>query len=170
MLDHMDGVMWAMAKKNAQFKEDLYFTIKIASQKRPKKYSEVTPTTSLLLMLAHIVDSFRKMQSFRKWHQAIDIDPEDKTSYTIRFRNPFLKNMQKEYCAEDWQTSVTETESGLYNNIFSLAKPSEFGQSSYDPSDWSSDDEQFLTAKSVAQTTPGQSDCATPSLAAARLY
>jgi len=43
-------------------------------------------------------------------------------------------------------------------------------QSSIDPPDVSSDDEEYLTPYNVAETTPGQSDRAARILTAARLY
>ena len=30
MFDHMDGVIWALAKKKLQWKEDLFFAVKLA--------------------------------------------------------------------------------------------------------------------------------------------
>jgi len=44
------------------------------------------------------------------------------------------------------------------------------GQSSYDPYDLSSDDEEYLMPTNVAETTPGRSDRAARLLTAARLY
>jgi len=66
MFNHMDGVMQALAKKRTQWKEDLFFTVKLARQKLSKSYAEVTPTTGMLLISAHILDPFRKLGSFRK--------------------------------------------------------------------------------------------------------
>ena len=48
MFNHMDGVMWALAKKKTQWMEDLYFTMMFAPQKLPKCYAEVTPTMGML--------------------------------------------------------------------------------------------------------------------------
>jgi len=59
MFDHMDGVMRALAKKKTQWKEDLFFAVKLARQKLSKYYAEVTPTTGMILSSAHIVDRFR---------------------------------------------------------------------------------------------------------------
>jgi len=59
MFDHMDGVTRALAKKKTQWKEDLFFTVKLARQKLSKYYAEVTPTTGLLLIAAQILDPFR---------------------------------------------------------------------------------------------------------------
>ena len=84
MLNHMDGMMRALAKKKTQWKEDLFFTVKLARQKLSKYYAEVTPMTGMLLISAHILDPFRKLRSFTKWGKGMDIDPEDETSYTTQ--------------------------------------------------------------------------------------
>jgi hypothetical protein len=62
MFDHMDVVMRALPKKKTQWKKDLFFAVKWARQKLPKYYTEVTPTTGMLLISAHILDLFRKNQ------------------------------------------------------------------------------------------------------------
>ena len=58
MFDHMDGVMQALAKKKTQWKDNLYFAIECAWQKLSKYHTEVNPTTGMLLISAHILDSF----------------------------------------------------------------------------------------------------------------
>jgi len=60
MFNHMDGVMRAFPKKKTQWKEDLFFAVKLAREKLSKYYAEVTPMTGMLLISAHIVDPFRK--------------------------------------------------------------------------------------------------------------
>ena len=65
MFDYMDGVMPALAKEKTPWKEDLFFAVKLAQQKLSKDYAEVTPTTGMLLISAHILDPFRKFQLFR---------------------------------------------------------------------------------------------------------
>ena len=84
MFDHMDGMMRAFAKKKTQWKEDLFFAVKLAQQKLYKYYTEVTPTTGMRLISAHILDPFRKLQTCRKWDKGMDINPEDETSYTTQ--------------------------------------------------------------------------------------
>jgi len=74
--------MRALAKQKIPWKEDLFFAVKLARQKLSKYYAEVTPTTGMLLNSGHILDSFRKLRSFRKWDKEMDIHPEDETSYT----------------------------------------------------------------------------------------
>jgi len=66
MFDHMDGVMRAVAKKKRPSKEDLFFTVKLARQKLSKYYAELTPSTGMLLISAHILHRFRKLQLFTK--------------------------------------------------------------------------------------------------------
>jgi len=89
MFDHMDGMMWALAKKKTPWKEDLFFAVKFAQQKLSRYYTEVTPMTGMLLISAHILDLFRKLQSFRKWDKGMDINPEDLTSHTTQYQEAF---------------------------------------------------------------------------------
>jgi len=170
MFDHMDGVMRALAKKKTQSKEDLYFTVKVARQRLSKYYAEVTPTTGLLLISAHILDPFRKLPLFRKWEKLTDMNPEDETSYTTQYDEAFLKYVENKYCTKHQQMSITKPENDQHSNFFSSAKASGFGQSSFHPYDLSSDDDEYLTSKCVAVTTPGWSDRATHLLTTARLY
>jgi len=97
---HMDGVMQALAKKKTQGKEDIFFAMKLAQRKLSKYYAEVTPTTGMLLISTHILDPFRKLRSFRKWAQGLDINPEDETSYTTQYQEAFLKYVENEYCTK----------------------------------------------------------------------
>ena len=61
MLDHMDGVMRALAKKKTKWREDLFFAVNLARQKLSKYYAEVTPTTGMLFISAHMLNSFWKL-------------------------------------------------------------------------------------------------------------
>jgi hypothetical protein len=57
----MDGVMRALAKKKIQWREDLYFAVKVACQ-NPLKYSlKITPTTGLVLILGQLLDPLPKL-------------------------------------------------------------------------------------------------------------
>jgi hypothetical protein len=67
MFDHMHDLMRALAKMKNQWKEDLFFAVKLAQQKLFKYYAEVTPTTGMFLISTHILDPFHKLRSFRKW-------------------------------------------------------------------------------------------------------
>jgi hypothetical protein len=115
-----------LAKKKTQWKEDLFFTMMLARQKLSKDYAEVTPTTGILLISAHILDHFRKLRSFRKWDKGMDINPEDKTSYTTQYQEAFLKYVENEYCAKHRRVPVsklqklTEQQSHLLGNGFTI--------------------------------------------------
>jgi len=91
MFDHMDGAMRALAKKKTQWKEHLYFAVKLARQKLSKYYAEVTPTRGMLLISAQIMDPLPKLRSFRKWDKGMDINPGEETSYTTQYQESFLK-------------------------------------------------------------------------------
>jgi len=56
MFHHMHGVMGALAKKKARWKEDLFFAVKSARQRLSKCYAEVTPMTGIILISAPILD------------------------------------------------------------------------------------------------------------------
>jgi len=91
MFDHMDGVMRGFANKKTPWKDHFFFTVKLARQKLSKYYAEVTPTTGMLLISAHILDPFRKLRSFRNRDMGSDINHEDETSYTTQYQEALLK-------------------------------------------------------------------------------
>jgi len=62
----MDGVMRDLAKKETPWKEDLFFAVKLPRQQLSKYYTEVTPSTGMLLITAHILDPFGKFGLFRQ--------------------------------------------------------------------------------------------------------
>jgi hypothetical protein len=68
-----------LAKKKTQWKKDLFFAVKCAQQKLSKYYTEVTPTTGMLLITAHILDPFCKLRSLMNWDKGMDINPDDET-------------------------------------------------------------------------------------------
>ena len=82
MFDHMDGVMRPLAKQKTQWREDVHLTVMVPRPELSKYCAEVIPTPSLLLISAPILDSCWKLRSCRKWDKAMDITPEDETSYT----------------------------------------------------------------------------------------
>jgi len=170
MFDHMDGVMRALAKKKTQWKEDLLSAVMLAWQKLSKYYTEVTPTTGMLLISAHILDPYWKLRPFRKWDKGMDIDPEDETSYNTQYQEAFLKYVENEYCAKHQRVPVNKLETVPSNNLLLPATATGSYQSSFNPCDLSSDDEEYLTPNNVAETTPGRSDRAARSLTTARLY
>jgi hypothetical protein len=170
MFDPMDGVMRALAKKKTPWKEDLFFAVKLARKKLSKYYAEVTPTTGMLLISAHILDPFRKLRSFRKWDKGMDINPEDETSYTTQYQEVFLKYVEYVYCAKHRRVPGNELDTVPRSNLVPSATASGAYQSPYDPYDLSSDDEEYLTPINVAETTPAKSDRAARLLTAASLY
>jgi len=170
MFDHMDGVMRALDKKQTPWKEDLFFVVKLARQTLSKYYAEVTPTMGMLLIPAHIFDPFRKLQSSRKWVKGMDINPEDETSHTTQYQEAFLKYVENEYCAKHRHVPVNKLETVPSCNLVPSATASGSDQTSFDPYDLSSDDEEYLTPYNVAETTPGRSDRAARVLTATRFY
>jgi len=170
MFDHMDGVMRALAKKKTQWKEDLFFAVKLARQKFSKYHAEVTPMTGMLLISAHILNPFRKLRLFRKLHKGMDINPEDEISYTTQYQEGFLKYVENGYCAKLRCVPVNKLETVPSDNPLPSGTASGSYQSSFDPYDLSSDDEEYLTPNNVTETTPGRNDRAARPLTAARIY
>jgi len=158
MFNHMDGVMRALAKKKTQWKEDLFFAVKLAWQKLSKYYAEVTATTGMLLISAHILNPFQKLRSFRMWDKGMDINPEDETLYTTQYQEAFLKYLENENCAKHRRVPVNKLETVPSSNLFLSATASGSYQSSFDPHDVSSNDEEYLTPNNVTKMTPRQSN------------
>jgi hypothetical protein len=148
----------------------MFFAVKLARQKLSKYYAEVTPTTGKLLISAQILDPFWKLRSFRKWDKGMDINSEDETSYTIQYQEAFLKYVENEYCTKHRCALVNKLETVLSSKLVPSATASGSYQSSFDPYDLSSDDEEYLTPNNVPETTPRRSDRAARLLTAARLY
>jgi len=170
MFDHMDGMMRALATKKTPWKEELFFAVGCAGTKVSKNCSKVTTTTGMLLILAHILHSFRKLRSFRKWDNGMDITPEDETSYSTQYHKAFLKYAENGYCTKPRGLPLTESENIPNNNLSFSALASRSGRSSYNPYDLFSDDEAYLMRNEGAEMTAGRSDCAARVLTAARLY
>jgi hypothetical protein len=63
MFDHIHGVMPGLAKKNTQWRDDLFFPVKFARQNLSKYYADLTPMTGMLVISAHIINPFRKLRS-----------------------------------------------------------------------------------------------------------
>jgi len=74
------------------------------------------------------------------------------------------------YCASHRRLPVITPESVLSNNRFLPAMASWSSQSSYDPYDLSSDDEEYLMHRNVARMTPGQINRTAHLSTAARFY
>jgi len=170
MFDLIDGVMPALAKKVTEWKEDLFFAVKLSQQKLSKYYAEVTASTGMVVISAHILDSFRKLQSFRKWHKRMDTIPEDITSPATQYQEAFLKSMENEYCAKHRRVPVNKHQSGPKSNLIPSDTVLGSCQSSFDPYGLSCDGEEYSTPYNVAEMTPGQIDRAACLLMATRLY
>jgi hypothetical protein len=89
--------------------------------------------------------------------------------YATQYQEPFLKYVENEYYAKHRRLSVNKPERDASNNPFSTMA-SGSGQSSFDRYDLSSDNDEYLTPKNVAEMTPRRSDRAARLLTAARLY
>ena len=118
----------------------------------------------------HILDPFKKLPSFWKWDNGMDINPEDETSYTPQYQEAFLKYLKNKFCAKHRCVPVNELETVPTSNLVPTATASGSYQTSFDPYDLSSDDEEYLTPNNGAETTPGRSDRAARLLTATRLY
>jgi hypothetical protein len=169
MFNHIDGVRRALAKKKTPSKEDLFLTVKIARQKLSKYYAAVTPTTGILLISAHILDPYRKLWSFRKWAKGMDINPEDETSYTTQYQEAFLKCVENKYCTKYRRVPVNKLKTVLSCNLVPSVTASGSDQWSFNPSDLSSDGEEYLRPINVAETTRGRSAHAASLMTATRL-
>jgi len=170
MFDHMDGVMQALAVMKAPWKEELFFAVKLAWQKLSNYYNEVTPTTGMLLISAHILDPFRTVQLIGKWDKRTDINTEDKTFYTTQYQEALLKYVENKYCVKHRRVPVDKHESLPSSILISSTTAAGSCQSSFDPYDLSSNDEECLLPNNVAETTPGRSNRAACLLTAARLF
>jgi hypothetical protein len=139
----MDAMMLALAKKKTQWKKGLFLAMKLDWRKLSKYYAEVTPTTCMLLLSAHMLNWFHELWSFRKLDKALDTNPDDKTSYTTQYQQSFLKYVANEYCAKHRRVPVNKHQSLPSSNHISSAPASQSCESSFHLYDLSSDDEEF---------------------------
>jgi len=100
----------------------------------------------------------------------MDINPDDETSYTTQYPEAFLTYVENEYCAKSQCVPVYKHECLPSTNLVPSATASRSCQSSFDPYDLSSDDEEYLMPNNVAGMTPGQSGRAARLLTAARFH
>jgi hypothetical protein len=73
----------------------------------------------------------------------MDINPEDETFYNIQFQEDFLKYVENQDCAKHWCLPVNILETLQSNNLICSSMASGSCQSSFDPYDLSSDDEEY---------------------------
>jgi len=144
--------------------------VKLARLKLSKSYAELTPPMAMVLIAAHSLNPFRNLQYFRKWDKWTDINPKNKTSYTIQYHTAILKDVENEHFAKHRSVPVNTLQSLLSSNsISSTTTPGSF-QSSFDPYDLSSDDKAYLTPNNVAEIIPRQCNRTACILTAGRLY
>jgi hypothetical protein len=116
--------------------------VKNVQQQLANYDNEVAPTCSLRLISAHIVDPPWKLRSFWKWDMWMDITSEHETSYTTQYQEAFLKNVENEYYTKHQRLLVTKPKIIPNRNLVSSGIPSTSGQSSYNPYDLYSNDEE----------------------------
>jgi hypothetical protein len=90
----------------------------------------------------------------------MDINPEDETSYTPQYQEAFLEYVENECCAKHRCVLVNKLDTIPSTNLLASATQSGSYQSSFDPYNLSSDDDEYLMPTKVAETTHGRSDCA----------
>jgi len=74
----------------------------------------------------------------------MDINPEDEIFYTTQYQEAFQKYIENEYCAKDQRVPVNKQERLPNSTLIPTATASGSCQSSFDPDDLSSDDEEYL--------------------------
>jgi len=82
----------------------------------------------------------------------------DKTSYCTQSEQVILKDVGNGYTANLSHGPVNRPESISSNNYVPCAMASASTQSSFNPWDLSSDDEEYLMTNNVTEATPGQSN------------
>jgi hypothetical protein len=150
MFDYMDGMMRAHAMLKTQWKEDLYFGMKLAWQKLSRYYTEVTLTTVMFLIAAYISYPFQILRPFRKWKIGTDALPEDDTFYTAQYIEAFRKLIEQEYCTQHTCLTVTKPKCLLKNNLIFSPMSSRSGPTAYDPYDLPCDNAEYLIPNNVA--------------------
>ena len=100
----------------------------------------------------------------------MDTSREDDISYTTQHQEEFLMYVENKSCARSRCFPIVISESVPSNNHISSIMDCRSGQSSYDPYDLSSKDDEYSRPESVAEMTPGRSNHAERSLTARSLY
>ena len=97
MFDHLEGAMRSFKGKCTAWKVDVRRTVRASHKKLQCYYSEVTPESGLLLILAALLDPFRKTKTFRTWDAGMNIDPKDSESYTAQYTEAFIDYWEEMY-------------------------------------------------------------------------
>jgi len=130
----------------------------------------MTPTMGILHMLAHNLDPVQMFRSFRKWEMAMDINPQDATSYTTQYQEALQKDVEYESCAKHRRVMVNKLETALPRSLVPSATHSGSYRSYFDACNLSSNDEENIKPYNVAESSPGRSDRAACVLLGARPY
>ena len=91
-------------------------------------------------------------------------------SYTTQYLSAFLQYVEDEYCAKHRRVPVNITGSIPSSNFVPSVTTLGSCQSPFDPYDVCSDADKYVMPNNVAETTPGQSNCAAHLQTATRLY
>jgi len=142
--DHLNGVKRAVAKKLTPWKEDLHITVRLVQQKLIKYYANTTPMTAMLLILTHLLDPSCKLRSFNQCDDGMNINLDHKTSYDTQYQQASLVYVVNNCCAKHRCVPVITPECQLRNSLFPSATTSGARQSSFDPYDLSSYDEEYV--------------------------
>lgn len=97
MFDHLEGAMRSLKGKRTAWKVDVHRAVRASHKKLQSYYSEVTPESGLLLILAALLDPFRKTKTFRAWDAGMNIDPKDSESYTAQYTEAFMDYWEEMY-------------------------------------------------------------------------
>src|SRR6266481_3837812 len=90
MFDHIESVLKALVKKRTQWKKDIHKAVRASRAKLREYYFNVMPGTGLLLILAMILDSFRKLRTFERWDKDMRVSNDNVDSYTRQYSDAFL--------------------------------------------------------------------------------
>jgi hypothetical protein len=126
--------------------------------------------TGMLLISAHILDPLRNLRLLRKRDNGMDMHPEDETSNTTQYQQAFLKDVEDEYSSKHQRVPVNKRHTVPSSKLFPSTMASGSNQSSFDPYDPCSYDEEYLRRNNVPKPTPVRSDHSARVLNAARLY
>jgi len=133
MFNHRNCMIRAWPGIKNPWKEDLFFAVKLARQKQSKYYTGVTPMTCMLLIAAHMLHPLWKLRSFGMSDNGMHLKPEDETSYTTQFQEPFVRYVENEFCAKHRRVPVNMQESFPSSNLIHSTTSSGSCQSSFDP-------------------------------------
>jgi hypothetical protein len=152
MFDHMEGIITALSMKQTQWKIDIRRGMRAARKKLSSYYAEVTPESGLLLILAHMLDPYRKTRTFQVWDKRAGVDPNSSDSYTWQYKKAFLNYWDQHYVTKIIESTSQNSDNAKSSDKTQLSDtPSEPSNLAY-TFDSDSDDNQSLSA--LPTTTP----------------